>query len=91
MANLPILCFSGQHRSELYMYHFYFFSICTCTFSLCSFDVFASAAVEHGIIVLLKKKSISYFMNIMYKRIFLNFDVILFMNKEIISFCSAAH
>ena len=32
------------------------------------------------------KKSISYFMNIMYKHIFLNFGVISFINKEIVSF-----
>ena len=48
------------------------------------FVVFASAAVAHGIIVLLKK-SISYFMNIMYKHIFLNFGVISFVNKEMVS------
>ena len=66
--NLLILCFSGQHVSELHMYHVYFFLICACTCSTCSFVVFASAAVAHGIIMLLKK-SISYFMNIMYKRI----------------------
>ena len=40
-----------------------------------------AAAVAHGIIVLLKK-SISYFMNIMYKHIFLNFGVISFINKK---------
>ena len=34
---------------------------------------------------MLLKKSISYFMNIMYKRIFLNFGVISFINKEIVS------
>ena len=48
------------------------------------FCCFASATVAHGIIVLLKK-SISYFMNIMYKRIFLNFGVILFINIEMVS------
>ena len=31
------------------------------------------------------QKSISYFINIMYKHIFLNFGVISFMNKEIVS------
>ena len=72
--NLLNLCFSGQHVSELHMYHFYFL-ICACTSSMCSFVVFASDRVAHGIIVLLKK-SISYFMHIMYKRIFLNFGVI---------------
>ena len=82
--NLLILCFSGQHESELHMHHFYFLLICACTCSTCSFVVFASAAVAHGIIVLLKK-SISYFMNIMYKRIFLNFGVISFINKEMVS------
>ena len=59
----------------------FIFLICACT---CSFVVFASAAVAHGIIVLLKK-SISYFMNIMYKSIFLNFGVISFINKEMVS------
>ena len=34
---------------------------------------------------MLLKKSISYFMNIMYKRIFLNFGVISFINKEMVS------
>ena len=62
----------------------FIFSICACTCSTCNFAVFASAAVAHGIIVLLKK-SISYFMNIMYKHIFLNFGVISFINKEMVS------
>ena len=70
--------------SELYMYQFYFL-ICACTCSTCNFVVFASAAVAHGIIVLLKNKTISYFMNIMYKRIFLNFGVNSFINKEMVS------
>ena len=65
--------------SELHMYHFLFIFNFTC-----SFVVFASAAVAHGIIVFLKK-SISYFMNIMYKRIFLNFGVISFINKVMVS------
>ena len=69
--------------SELHMYHFYFFLICACTCPTCSFVVIASAAVAHGIIVLFKK-SISYFMNIMYKHIFLNFCVISFINKEMV-------
>ena len=60
----------------------------TCTififFNLRQFVVFTSAAVAHGIIVLLKKSK-SYFMNIMYKPIFLNFGVISFINKEMIS------
>ena len=34
---------------------------------------------------MLLKKSISYFINIMYKRTFLNFDVISFKNKEMVS------
>ena len=68
--------------SELHLYHF-FFLICACTCPACSFVVFASAAVAHGIIVLFKK-SISYFMNIMYKHIFLNFCVISFINKEMV-------
>ena len=76
--------------SELHMYHYHFFSICACTFPTCSFVVFASATVVHAIIVLLKK-SISYFMNIIYKRIFLDFGVILFIDKEMVSFCSTAH
>ena len=60
---------------------FMFFNLCL---HVCSFVVFASAAVEHGIIVLLKK-SISYFMKIMYKHIFLNFGVLSFINKEMVS------
>ena len=63
---------------------FFFFLICACTCCACSFVVFASAAVAHGIIVLLKK-SISYFMDIIYKHIFLNFGVISFLNKEMVS------
>ena len=34
---------------------------------------------------MLLKKLIYYFMNIVYKPIFLNFGVILFMNKEMVS------
>ena len=34
---------------------------------------------------MLLKKSISYFMDIMYKHIFLNFGVISFINKEMVS------
>ena len=52
--------------------------------STCNYVIFASAAVGHGIIVLLKK-SISYFMNIIYKHIFLNFGVISFINKDMVS------
>ena len=70
--------------SELHMYHFYFFLICDCTCSACSFVVFALAAVAHGIIVLLKKW-ISYFMNIKYKHIFLSFSEISFIKKEMVS------
>ena len=51
---------------------------------MCSFVIFASVAVAHGIIVLLKK-SISYFMDIMYKHIFLNFGVISFIYNEMVS------
>ena len=40
---------------------------------------------------MLLTKSISYFMNIMYKHIFLNFGVIPFINKEMVSFNSTAH
>ena len=54
------------------------------------FVVFASAAVAHGIIVFMKK-SIFYFMIIMYKHIFLNFGVISFTNKKMFSFLSTAH
>ena len=61
----------------------FIFLIYACTCPTCSFVVFASAAVAHGIIMLLEK-SISYFMNIMYKHIFLNFGVI-FINKEMVS------
>ena len=60
------------------------FLICACTCSTCSFVVFALVAVAHRIIVLLKK-SISYFMDIIYKCIFLNFGVISFINKEMVS------
>ena len=90
IAILPILCFSGQYVSELHMYHFYFFLIWASTCSTCSLVVFASAAVTHGIIVLLKK-SISYFMNIMYKHIILNFGVISFINKKNGFIISTAH
>ena len=62
----------------------FIFLIRACTCSMCSYVVFVSTAVAHGIIVLLKK-SISYFMNIMYKGIFLNFGVISFINKETVS------
>ena len=37
------------------------FLICACTCSKCSFVVFASAAVAHGIIVLLKKIDILFY------------------------------
>ena len=63
---------------------FLFFSIGACTFSTCSFVVFASAAVAHEIIVILIK-SISYFMDIMHKHIYLNFGVISFINKEMVT------
>ena len=62
----------------------FIFLISACTCPTCSFVVFASAAVAHGIIVLFQK-SISYFMNTMYKHIFLNFGVISFINKEMVS------
>ena len=86
MANLPILCSSGQHVSELHMYHFYFFTLCLHVFHVqfCCFRIGRSSARNYRVF---KKKSISYFMSIMYKRIFLNFGVILFMNKRIVSFC----
>ena len=64
---------------------FIFFSIGACTFSTCSFVVFASAAVAHGIIVILIK-IISYFMVIMYKHIYINFGVISIKNKEMVTF-----
>ena len=67
-----------------YTYIIFIFLICVCMCSTCSFVVFASAAVAHGIIVLLKK-SISYLLNIMYKHIFLNFGEISFINKEMVS------
>ena len=70
--------------SELHMYHFYFFKFAPAHAPHAVLLFFASAAVAHGIIVLLKK-SISYFVNIMYKHIFLNFGVILFINKEMVS------
>ena len=49
--------------AELHMYHIYFFLICACTCSTCSFVVFASAAVAHGIIVLLEKSMNLSFIN----------------------------
>ena len=61
----------------------FIFSI--CAFSTCSFVVFASTAVGTELSCFFKK-SISYFMTIMYKHIFLNFGVISFMNKERVSF-----
>ena len=70
--------------SALHMYHFCFcFNLRLHVFHV-QFGVFASAEVALGIIVLLKK-SISYFMNIMYKHIFLNFGEISFINKEMVS------
>ena len=63
---------------------FIFFNL-RVDFSPCRLAVSTSAAEAHGIIVLLKK-SISYFMNILYNHIFLNFGVISFINKEIVSF-----
>ena len=47
--------------SEQRMYHFYFFSIGACTFSTCSFVVFASAAVAHAFIVILIKIDILFY------------------------------
>ena len=69
---------------ELHMYYFNFFSICGCTCSTCSFVVFASFTVAHGNIVLLKK-SISYFINIMYNHILHIFGETSFINKEMAS------
>ena len=71
--------------SELHMYHFYFFTLCLHVFHVqfCCFRVGCSSARNYRAL----KKSISHFMSIMYKRTFLNFGVILFMNKEIVSFC----
>ena len=63
--------------SELHMYYFYFFSIRACTFSTCSFVVFILAAVAE--LLRVWKKSIFYFMDIMYKHIFLNFGVMYFI------------
>ena len=68
--------------SELQMYFFY--NLRLHVEHTCSFVVSALVAVAHGIIVLLKK-SISYSMNIMYRHIFLNFGVISYINKEIVS------
>ena len=64
---------------------FFFFSICACTFSICSFVVFTSAAIAHRIIVFLKKL-IFYLMKIVYSHKFLNIGVISFTNKEIVYF-----
>ena len=42
----PILCFSGQHKSELRMYHFYFFNLRLHVFHVqfCSFRIGRSSA-----------------------------------------------
>ena len=65
---------------------FIFFNLRLHVFHM-QFCCFASAAVTvvHRIILLFKK-SISYFVNIMYKHIFINFGVISFINKEMVSF-----
>ena len=52
---------------------------------MCSFVVFASVAVSHGIVVFLKTSKF-YFMNIIYKHLFPNFGVISFTNKTLVSF-----
>ena len=67
-----------------YTYIIFIFLIRACTCSTCNFADFASAEVAHGIIVFLKK-SISYFINIMYKHIFVDFGVISYINKEMVS------
>ena len=67
------------------MYHFYFFLICASRFprEVLLFSRGRSSAQNYRDF---EKKSISYFMNIMYKHIFLNIGVISFINKEIVSF-----
>ena len=91
IANLSILYFSGQHVSELHMYHFFYFSLRLRVFHLqfCWFRI-SRRSLSHEIIVLLEK-SISYFMSIMYNYMFLNFGKIIFINKEQVLIFSTAH
>ena len=66
--------------SDLHMYHFYFFNLCVDVFHVqfCCFHIGRSSAWNY--------RALSYFMNIMYNHIFLNFGIISFINKEMVSF-----
>ena len=70
--------------SELHMYHFYFFNLRLHVFHVqfCCFRIGRSSARNYRIF---EKKTISHFMNIMYKHIFLKFGVISFINTEMVS------
>ena len=70
--------------SELHMYHVYFFNLRLHVFHVrfCCFRIGRGSARNYSAF---EKKSISYFMNIMYKRILLNFGVISFINKVMVS------
>ena len=72
--------------SELHMYHFYlFFQFAPARFprAVLLFRIGRSSARNYRAF---EKKSISYFMDIMYKHICLNYGVISLMNKEIVLF-----
>ena len=73
----------GQYVSELHMYHFifFYFFFCAYTFSTCSFVVFTSAAVAHGIIVLSKKIDILF-----YEHHVQTHGIISYINKERVYF-----
>ena len=69
--------------SELHMYHFYFFNLRLHVFHVqfCCFRSGRGSARNYRAF----EKSISYFMKIMYKHIFLSFGVISFIDKEMVS------
>ena len=68
---------------ELHMYHFYFFNLRLHVFHVqfCCFRIGRSSSRNYRAL----KKLISYFMNIMYKHIFLNSGENSFINKEMVS------
>ena len=63
-----------------------FFNLRLHVFHVHIFGIIATA-VAHGIIALLKKKSIFNFMDITYKHIFLNFGVISCTNNDMVFRC----
>ena len=69
--------------SELNKYHVYFCNLRLHVFHVqfCCFRIGRGSARKYRAF----EKSISYFMNIMYKHIFLNFGVISYINKEMVS------